>query len=174
MAKVPFTKLGLVKNTEVKNININGQDIEVKQYLPLEEKLNLISDVINNIQDDNNFLNSAKLEVFFNLSIIFKYTNINFTEKQKEDVYKLYDLLVSNNIIEKIREAIPSNEYHVITDWVCDIAHNVYEYRNSAYGIVEAISQDKDKLNFDATEIQEKLANGDNLELLKNILEKMG
>ena len=42
MAKVSFTKLGLKKNEEVGILHINEQDIEVKQYLPINEKLELI------------------------------------------------------------------------------------------------------------------------------------
>ena len=43
MVKVTFNKLNLTKNTEIKNIDINENIIEVKQYLPVEEKLELIS-----------------------------------------------------------------------------------------------------------------------------------
>ena len=35
MAKVSFTKLGLSKNQEVKIVEYNEQNIEVKQYLPI-------------------------------------------------------------------------------------------------------------------------------------------
>ena len=41
MAKVTFTKLALKKKEEVKNIKINDIDIEVKQYLPVNDKLDL-------------------------------------------------------------------------------------------------------------------------------------
>ena len=47
MAKVPFTKLGLTKNTEVKNFTWKDQIIEVKQYLPIQDKLSLIAAVLN-------------------------------------------------------------------------------------------------------------------------------
>ena len=42
MAKVAFSKLGLKINNDVKTVVFNEQTIEVKQYLPIEEKLNLI------------------------------------------------------------------------------------------------------------------------------------
>ena len=43
--------------------------------------------------DNNNFANPVKLNVFLRLEIIFNYTNISFTDKQKEDLVKLYDIL---------------------------------------------------------------------------------
>ena len=36
MAKLSFSKLGLTKNTNIKSIEYNGQNIEVKQYLPIK------------------------------------------------------------------------------------------------------------------------------------------
>jgi hypothetical protein len=99
MAKVSFTKLGLKINQEIKTIDFNEQLIEVKQYLPISEKLELMSTVINNSADDNNFANPVKTRVFTMLEIMYAYTNINFTEKQKEDPAKLYDILLSSGLI---------------------------------------------------------------------------
>ena len=47
MAKVAFSKLGVKTNQEVKTITWNDQTIEVKQYLPVNNKLELASRVIN-------------------------------------------------------------------------------------------------------------------------------
>ena len=46
MAKLSFNKLGLTKNQDIVNITFNNQVIEVKQYLPVNDKLQLIK--INN------------------------------------------------------------------------------------------------------------------------------
>ena len=42
MAKLSFTKLGLKLNQEVVEIHHNDQIIEVKQYLPVNDKLELL------------------------------------------------------------------------------------------------------------------------------------
>jgi hypothetical protein len=47
MAKISFSKLGLKLNQEIKTVEYNGQNIEIKQYLPIQNKLQLISSVIN-------------------------------------------------------------------------------------------------------------------------------
>ena len=80
MAKVPFTKLGLIKDNKIETIEINGQIIEIKQYLPIQEKLELVSRIINNSSDDNNFQNPMKLDLFTCLEVIYAYTNISFTD----------------------------------------------------------------------------------------------
>ena len=86
MAKVTFSKLGLSKNTEVKEIEWNDQKIEVKQYLPIEEKINLVGKILNESVDDNGYYNPIRLNIYTNMEIIIAYTNISFTEKQKEDI----------------------------------------------------------------------------------------
>ena len=174
MAKVSFTKLGLTKNQEVKNVEWNEQIIEVKQYLPINEKLTLISNVMNNAHDENNFSNPVKVDVFTALEIMFTYTNINFTDKQKEDPTKLYDLLVSSGLYAAVVEAIPTAEHRTIVCGIRESIDAVYTYRNSVLGILDTISNDYSNLSLDASEIQKKLADPENMELLRNILTKLG
>lgn len=174
MAKVSFTKLGLKKNEEVGILHINEQDIEVKQYLPINEKLELISSVINSAADENNFSNPVKENVFLTLEILYHYTNINFTDKQKEDPVKLYDLVVSSGLVNKVTDLIPEEELDEVINGVAQSVKAIYTYRNSALGILESISQDYSALNLDATEIQQKLADPDNMALLKQVLTKLG
>ena len=174
MAKVSFTKLGLKKNEEVGILHINEQDIEVKQYLPINEKLELISSVINSAADENNFSNPVKENVFLTLEILYHYTNINFTDKQKEDPTKLYDLVVSSGLADKVTDLIPKEELNKVVNGVAQSVEAIYTYRNSVLGILESISQDYSALNLDATEIQQKLADPANMALLKQVLTKLG
>ena len=174
MSKVSFTKLGLTKNTSISSFEQNGQTIEVKQYLPIQEKMDLIAAVLNNCQDANNFINEAKMSMFMDLEVVYRYTNINFTEKQKEDPGKLYDLLAGSGLLGEIIMLIPQSEYKSIIMWLGKTANNIYEYRNSIYGILDAIGTDYSNLELDATKIQEQLGNEENLSLLRDVMEKLG
>lgn len=174
MAKVSFTKLGLTKNSSVDTFNWGDQTIEVKQYLPVSEKMELISNVLNLSQDENNFINEARMSVFMDLEMVFRYTNINFTDKQKEDLGKLYDLLAGNDIFKEIFARIPGTEYEAISVWTHRIAENIYNYNNSAYGILNAIIRDKESLELDAEDIQKKITDPEALKTLKAVLDKLG
>ena len=175
MAKVSFTKLGLTKNQEIKTLNWNEQNIEIKQYLPINDKLNLIASVINNAHDsNNNFSNPMQVSVYANLEILYAYTNINFTDKQKEDVAKLYDLVKSNGLLKAIIENIPAEEYGEIINGIHDSINAIYSYQNSVLGILDTLKTDYSNLDFDAASIQEKLADPENMKLLKDILAKLG
>ena len=61
MAKLAFSKLGLKNNNQVVNINYNEQTIEVKQYISVNDKLKLISNIINNTVDEHIFCNPVKV-----------------------------------------------------------------------------------------------------------------
>lgn len=174
MAKVSFSKLGLKVNQDIKTIIFNNQNIEIKQYLPINEKLELISNVINASHDDNNFANPVKVSVFTTLEIMYAYTNINFTDKQKEDPTKLYDMLVSSGLVAAVVNAIPEAEYHEVLCGVSDSIDAIYTYRNSVMGILEQVSQDYSALDLDATKIQEKLADPENMAFLKEVTTKLG
>ena len=174
MSRVPFTKLGLKKIEDTKNITICGQMVEVKQYLPVADKLNIITNVLQLSADDNNFANPVKVEVFLNLEIMYAYTNLTFTEKQKEDPTKLYDLLEQNGVIAAVAQAIPETEYNLLLDWTQETIDSFYKYRNSVMGILDQVSADYKDLDFDATAIQKKIADPQNLELLKGVMTKLG
>lgn len=175
MAKIAFSKLALKKQEEIKTININNNAIEIKQYLPVNDKLALISRVVNLSHDsDNNFPNPIKVEIIGTLEIIYAYTNLSFTDKQKEDIGKLYDLLDSNGVVTAIISQIPGDEYDFVVSGINDTIDAVYKYQNSALGILDTIGQDYSNLELDAQKLQEKMNNPENLALLKDVLTKLG
>jgi hypothetical protein len=174
MAKIAFTKLGLKLDKEVKTFMFADQEIEVKQYLTVNEKLDMIGRIINNSADEMKFYNVAKLHIFTVLETVYNYTNINFTDKQKEDVTKLYDLVISSGLYDAIIEWIPESELEWIEETTMDTVESIYQYQNSVLGILETVSQDYSELEFDATNIHNLLSDPQNLALLKGIMTKLG
>lgn len=176
MAKIAYSKLGLNKivNKEPSIIEFNDQQVEVAQYLPIEKKLDLISDIINSSLDDNTYYNPCRIEIFMLTKIIETYTNLTITDKQKEDIFKFYDQLVASGFAEKVLDSIPAVDYNFIHRSVTKTIKNIYQQKNSALGILESISTDYSNLNLDASEIQSKLADPENLDLLRAVLTKLG
>jgi hypothetical protein len=173
MAKLSFTKLGLKANQNIKTIEYNGQIIEVKQYLPVNDKLGLISDVINSAADGN-FANPIKVDVYAAIYIIEAYTNLIFTDKQKEDICKIYDLISGNGLLEEIVSTIPEEEYGTLWSGIKRSINALYDYKNSVLGILEQVSADYSALDYEATDIQKKIADPKNMELLRGVLSKLG
>lgn len=175
MAKLPFSKLNLSKDiVEINEIEWNEQTITVKSYLPVEEKFNFIEAVLDQAADKNNFLNPLKVKIFFVIEFINFYTNITFTEKQREDPQKLYDLIYGNGLFDVIVKLIPEKEYNDIWWNVLDTGDSIYKYRNSVMGILENIVSDYSGLDLDASNIQKKLSDPNNIQLLRDVLTKLG
>lgn len=175
MAKVSFTKLGLTKNQDVKILNWNDQDIEIKQYLSVKDKMELVSNVLNYSHDgESNFANPIRLDVYTTLEILYFYTNINFTDKQKEDVLKLYDLFIGSGLYGKIIELIPTEEYYNLLNTIQESIEAIYAYQNSVMGILDNVVNDYSNLDLNASEIQKKLGDPENMALLRDVLAKLG
>ena len=173
MAKLAFSKLGLKNNNQVVNINYNEQTIEVKQYISVNDKLKLISDIINNTVDEHSFCNPVKVKVYLLIGIIENYTNISFTEKQKEDIVKLYDLIQSNGLFDEILTAIPDEEFNDLLNSTWDSIDAIYTYRNSFMGILDNVSADYDNVNVDVNKTIEQIKNLDH-SFLSEVMNKLG
>lgn len=179
--KPTFNKLNLTKDiiNQKKVITINDIEIEVKQYLPINEKLGVIQNIINFIAADEistgrKFKNPLQLEVIQIIEIIRAYTNLSFTEKQiTENIDKTYDLLETNDVITDILSAIPTDEYNFISEGVDESVEEYYKYRNSAFGILDTISTNYNSLNIDIDALREKLQDEDTFAILPEVLDKL-
>lgn len=174
MAKIAFTKLGLSKNNEIKILEWKDQKIEVKQFLSTADKLDLISRIINFSADDHVFYNPCKVEIFETIEIILAYTNINVTDKQQEDILKLYDLFISSGFKDTIMTAIPKEEKEYIHEGVWSTIKELYRYRDSFAGIMEQTQNSYKDLGPEIEELEEKFSNPENLTLVKDIVTNLG
>ena len=176
MAKVAFSKLGLKVDQEVNIFEWNGQKIEIKQYLPIKEKFALITNVLMNCQDtdNNNFMSISKMVMYFTIQIAIHYTNLNITDKMKEDPGKLYDQLVSSGFMAAMKVKIPEQELETLFNWCKETCEHLYTYRNSIYAILDAMSKDYSNLELDIEELQKNIKDPESLALLKDTLTKLG
>ena len=171
--KIAFTKLGLKMPNDVQTFKYKDLDIEVKQYLPVEEQLQMIAAAINETvsTDANKFLNVIKLRMYLSLEIVFHYTNLTFTDKQKENLPKLYDLLASNNFFDKLFDYVPS--VGSIFQIAEELGDRIYAYNNSAYGILDNVSKDYSDLSLDIDKLRSDMANAENLDIVKQVVTKL-
>lgn len=176
MAKVAFSKFGLKPNSEIKTITWGGQDIEIIQYLPIQKKLGLIGRVISQAHEqDANYSNPVKIEVYTALEILFEYTNITFTEKQKEDIPKLYDIVYSSGLWQAVVDAMPTDELDIIMNGIENSIEAIYKYQNSALGIIDLLKGDMETIdNIDVEGMKQSLAEIAESPLIKEIVPLLG
>ena len=176
--KISFLKLGLKKNTNLIELPWEDQIIEIKEYLPIKDKMNLIDKIFNQSVDNNsNIANIMQTKINITLEVVFAYTNINFTEKQKKDKLELYDLLISSGVWQKIADTLnntPTKELDTIESYTQEMINEFYRYKDSVLGIIDTVNSDYTNVNLDVNEIQEKLNDTENLSLLKDVVTKLG
>jgi hypothetical protein len=176
MAKVAYSKLKLKTVEDVVELQLfEDVTIEVKQYLPIQEKLALIGRVVMLAhEEDKNFANPVKASIFRQLEMVFNYTNISFTDKQLEDLPKLYDQLKSSGVLSAIKKAIPQEERVTIEVGVCDTIDALYKYQNSALGILENIKNSYSEQTFDVEQLQQAVKELSENSFLKEIAPLIG
>lgn len=139
--KISFANMKLKVNNEVETFDFEGNKIEVLNYLPINDKFDLVMITLQESLIDGIY-NPIKLEMYFNLNLVYMYTNISFTEKQKENEEKLYDIMKTNGLLDKIISTIPENEYTELLNYIDEVIEKEMQYRISAAAILNSFIDD--------------------------------
>ena len=140
MAKISFASMKLKVDDSVKVIKINEKEVEVKQYLPIEDK-NSLCEIALHAAAAGTIFNPLLAEAYFNTYVVIEYTNINFTDNQKADILKLFDILDSNDVINEVIAAIPEREYNLLLSSFEDMVEAIGTYMTSAKAIADDLMQ---------------------------------
>lgn len=141
MAKVSYANLKLKVDNSVETFDFNGNQIEVLQYLPVEDKYDLIMITLQKAKE-NGIYNDLKLDMYFALHIVYMYTNLSFTDKQKENEPKIYDTLKSNGFFDKLLPTIPESEYDDLIGSMKQIMQDELEYNTTAAAVIKNLISD--------------------------------
>lgn len=144
MAKVTFASLKLKVNTEVKTFNWEDKEIEVNQYLPINDKNDLISITMQKSKVEDLY-NPILLDMYFHLHIVYMYTNLSFTEKQREDEMKLYDMLQSSGLLDQIIKNMNESEYNDLWDKIEEYVEDDFRYSTTTAAAIRSIITDLPK-----------------------------
>lgn len=175
MAKIPYNKLNLNKHrSELIEMEWgDGEDkitFNVKSYLPIEEMSEIVQNIVNYSVDEKGYYNPIKIHMFTTVETFFACAEIKLTEKQRENYTKLYDELTDSEIYR----FVPMNIYQQVSGYVGEVIRSIYEYKNSAYGIMDALANDYKQLGESTDEIQRQLTDPDSLKIVKDVLSKLG
>ena len=173
MAKVSFSNMKLKLENKKVVCNFKDTKIEILQYLPFEDKYSLVMITLQNAWESG-YYNPIKLDMYFHLYLVYMYTNLNFTEKQREDETKLYDIIKESGLLNVVLSNIPETEYNELLNWVEETRKVSAKAKNSLVPFFTTAIQDLPKKaeamqnivdNFDKNKFQEvinfaKAANG--------------
>lgn len=170
-----YSELNL-REPEVENRTVklnSGVDLEVRAYLPIDEKANLITWAINLALDDKTgCISPVRFEVCFALGVVRWYSGIEFDDDVS--LSDIYDMFEKNDVINQIMGVIPVAEIDFVRDLAKDTAEDVVRYNNSFAGMIGLMSTDANNLDEQLTEIVGKIKNAEGLEQLAVIKDVVG
>ena len=137
----------------------------------MEDKLALIGNIINASIDDNTFYNPARLHIFYVMNMVKEYTDIDFKEM---NIMYAYDLLDVSGLWDIIEKYIDENEINFIKQNIKETITNIYAYKNSVLGMIDAMNQKSEDLKVDGEALQKVIGDPENLTLVKQILDNLG
>lgn len=135
MAKISYSSLKLKKNTNIETFNFADKEIEVLQYLPFQNKMDLIEIALQKSKFEG-FYNPLLIDMYFHLNMVYLYTNITFTEKQREKEDELYDICVSTGLLNKVIEKIPESEYQTLMDYMSEYLRDKIAFERTTFGSI--------------------------------------
>lgn len=174
MALLNYSDLKLSRSKGVKTFKWNNQDIEVIQYLPIDDKYDIVMITLQK-SFENGIYNSIKLDMYFHLNLIYMFTNLVFTDEERLDEPKLYDEMKSTGFLDKFLTVINPDEYKEMEEEIDYLSQLLMGYNTSTASIVKNFIEDlptnaeaaaKIIENFDSEKYQNvvdfaKSANGD-------------
>ena len=144
MAKISFASMKLKTDISTKEVEFADIKFNILNYLPMRDKIDLIQIALQKSESEGVY-NELLLDVYFHLNLIYLYTDLNFTEKQREDELKLFDVIKSSGLLDVILKNINEEEYEYLVEKTAEIKNEILEYGNSAGSVIRSIVQDLPK-----------------------------
>ena len=136
-----YSDFKLAIDTNVNTISIlPGYDVNVSKYISIEDKNDIVQLALQE-SDENGLFNLFKLHMFFELYIVYMYTDINFTIEEKDDPTKLYDELKSSGILDAILNAMEPSEYEYLKTTLDVTMKTRLQYRNTIASVLNNFVQ---------------------------------
>lgn len=135
--KVSYTNMKLKVNTQVNTFDFCGQKIDVLKYLPAKDKYDLLMITLQEATEQGDAYNDFLISMHFELNLVYMYTNISFTEKQREDEYKLYDTLKSNGFFNLFYQALNEDEYNELFTSLNALRKDTIAYKLSMSSVLK-------------------------------------
>lgn len=131
-------------DTDYNVAKIGNAEVKVLKYLPIKDKIDLIQIALQN-SEQNGLYNEMKLDMYFNLYLIYMYTDLEFTDEEKANDAELYDELNCNHVILSIIGAMEEDEYDNLLDYLNETKMKQEEFKKSAAALLQSFIQDLPK-----------------------------
>lgn len=141
---IDYKDLKLEVNKDVTEFEFNGKEIKVLKYLPVKDKYDLVMTALEKASD-NGIVNELKLDIYFHLNIIYLYTNIEFTQDDRDNELMLFDELKSSGFLDACLEVLDEFEYQDLMYAVEKTREDSLYYNTTAVSLLRTFIEDLPK-----------------------------
>lgn len=135
-------------NKELKTFDFNGSEISIVPYLSINDKYDLVMITLQKSLEKGIY-NHVKLDMYFDLHLIYMYTNIQVDINDRADEAALYDTFKRSGLLDKVIAQIDEKEIETLYSYIYEMEEIIMKYRNtfgSVFGtLVEQLPQNLDK-----------------------------
>lgn len=170
-----FKDMDLRVNIATHVIECMGAEIEVKDVIPMQDKIDLIQFVVDNTVDMlTGTFSPIRFEIWFTIAVCKWYADIEFDEEDLRNVTETYDALDFSGLADEIADTMNQNERAYLEQTVRETIQDIGRFNTSAAGIIHSMSNSATGLDDQITELLKKVKDGEGLEQLAAIKDVVG
>lgn len=133
-----FSDIDTKYKKEFKTFTWRDKEIKVSQYLPIDEKIALI-DITLQKSMYNGMVHPLQLKKYYELGLVYMYSDIVFSEEDRADEAKIYDELWASGLLDEIIKRIAPREIQTCAEMLKETKVAVEKHKVSAVGIIETL-----------------------------------
>jgi len=157
MDKVEYNSLGLKRLEDTISFTWNNINIKVKKYFPISDIYDVIMITLQKSYEDGIY-NPIKLDEYLILNLVYMFSNIEFSEEDREDEDKLFDELQSSGFIDKFLSVVDKRTYDDLCNTIDTLVSKKESYANTFAGTIKKLIED---MSINSEEIQKIVDNFD-------------
>ena len=154
MSKINYAGLQLRIDKSVSTFEFNGQTIEVLNYLPIEDKYDLVMVTLQKSEENGGY-NPLKMDMYLHLNMMYLYTNIEFDADARVNEPVTYDELLTSGLLDEFLATVKTEEYDYLYHMLTETKDELMSFKNSAAAVIQNIINDLPKNAAIAKEIVE-------------------
>lgn len=151
---------------QAKTITYNEQEIEVKQWLPVMDRYNIIMITLQESREGSMY-NPIKMDMYLLLNIIYKFTNITFTAEDRVNADETFDKLNTSGLLNAVLKAIPNDTRESLIKGLVETAEKMEKYNSTLAGTIQSIFE----IAPDAGEKMNEILNSFDKEKFQEVME---
>lgn len=176
MDKIKLTAFGPMPKFDEIEVTIGETSFSVKPVIPYEEVLDGMQWAIDFIIGGRGFISEPLYEIMRDLALIRSYTNIDLSQIDEIDfngrsLYETYDLAVAHGVVAEVKSHIDADQLAFFDRTLTKTLKSMVDYKNSASGIIEQLSQDSANSSAKLSEAMNILNQEGNMDLIQKFID---